>query len=191
MAYGELAMSSTLYTLHRHRDISTVSGTGAVATICEFSSGLVAMHWDSPTPSVAVYTDIRHIEALHGHSGASVLEVQEPARLVKAYEQLVPWLLSASEDNRPMQVKRHPDWPDRLLATFRDERVWRFWVGLLDGSTYAATHESVRGQIVTTWVNPDGNLWLTYTVDGTYEDLLAGQTYDEDPLATFDREDRG
>lgn len=182
---------TTLYTLHRHRDISTVSGTGAVATICEFSSGLVAMHWDSPTPSVAVYTDIRHIEALHGHSGASVLEVQEPARLVQAYAQVVFYLTRQMTPERlPLSVGPHPDWPDRLLVKLADERAWLFWIALLDGSAYAATHKSVHGQIVTTWVNPEGNLWLTYSVDGTFEDLLAGQTYDEDPLTRFHEEDR-
>jgi len=175
-------MTSTLYTLHRHRDVSGISGEGAVATICEFSSGLVAMHWDSPTPSVAVYTDIRRIEALHGHSGASVLEVQEPARLVKAYEQTVFWLLSARYHDRPMQVKPHPDWPDRLLLTFRDERVWRFWLGLMDGSSHAATHVTEGNETKHTWVTPDGNCWLEYTSDATY---------DNEPLATFEREDRG
>jgi hypothetical protein len=184
-------MTSTLYTLHRHRDVSGISGEGAVATICEFSSGLVAMHWDSPTPSVAVYTDIRHIEALHGHSGASVLEIQEPARLLKAYAQVCFYLTrQMTPDRLPRSVGPHPEWPDRLLVELHDERAFVFWVALLDGSTYAATHESVRGQIVTTWVNPEGDLWLRYAVDGTFEDLLSGQTYDEHPLTTFDREDR-
>lgn len=176
-------MTSTLYTLHRHRDISTVSGTGAVATICEFSSGLVAMHWDSPTPSVAVYTDIRHIEALHGHSGASVLEVQEPARLVKAYAQVVFYLTRQMTPERlPLSVGPHPDWPDRLLVRLGDERAWSFWTALLDGSTDAATHVAVGNETRHSWVHPEGNVWLEYTSDATY---------DNEPLATFEREDRG
>lgn len=168
---------TTLYKLHRHRDISTVSGTGAVATICEFSSGLVAMHWDSPTPSVAVYTDIRHIEALHGHKGASTLERYESDRLLAGYQRVTPYLLSGHRN--PDVIGPHRDHPDRLLLAFKEEATWRFWVGLLDGSTYAATYEQVDGQIVGTWVTPDGNVWCQWVRRGAYEDLLDGETYDE------------
>lgn len=181
---------TTLYKLHRHHDVSGISGEGAVATICEFSSGLVAMHWDSPTPSVAVYTDIRHIEALHGHKGASTLERYEGDRLLAAYARVMPWAIASVDPQRPAAALPHPLHPDRLLLTFKTEAAWRFWVALLEGSTYAATHEQVAGQLVTTWVTPDGNVWLQWSRRGTYEDLLDGETY-EDPLTTFDREDRG
>lgn len=181
---------TTLYALHRHHDISGVSGEGSVATICEFDSGLVAMHWDSATPSVAVYTDIRHIEALHGHSGASTLEVLEPHRLVKAYGQVVFWLTREMHPDRlPVTVGPHPDWPDRLLVKVRPSAL-SFWIALFDGSPSACTHEEVREELVTTWVAPDGNLWLQSRQPGTFEALLAGERYDEDPLETFDREDR-
>jgi hypothetical protein len=156
------------------------------------------MHWESDTPSIAVYTDIRHIEKLHGHKGASTLEVLEPHRLLKAYQRTTMWLLSARYHDRPIAVAPHPDYPDRLLLTFKEERSWRMWVALFDGNTYAATHEEVREQIVTTWVSQDGNLWLQFSTPGTLMDLLEGQTYDapvapsnEHPLETFDREDRG
>jgi hypothetical protein len=180
--------SSTLYTLHRHRDVSSVSGTGAVATICEFSSGLVAMHWDSPTPSIAVYTDIRHIEALHGHSGASVLETQDPNRLLAGYQQVTFWLSKQMTPERlPVSVAPHPDWPDRLLLTFADNTAWRFWIGLLDGSTDAATHTEDDAGWWHSWTSHDGNVWLAYRDD---TDTLAA-LLDEHPLETFDREDRG
>lgn len=176
-------MTATLYTLHRHHDVSTVSGTGPVATICEFSSGLVAMHWDSPTPSVAVYTDIRHIEALHGHKGASTLELDDNARLVRAYKRVMPYILTAHPHLQPVQAADHPDHPDRLRLAFRDENAWRWWVALLDGSSYAATHEEINGEMQHTWITPDGDLWLQYWTP------LADDN--EHPLTTFDREDRG
>lgn len=153
---------TTVYTLHRHRDVSNVSGVGPVATICEFSSGLVAMHWNSDTPSVAVYTDIRHIEALHGHEGASTLTLQDdPARLLAAYEQVTPLLLRTT-GVRPTTIGRHPDHPDRLRVTFSMFACWDRWVSALGGSVDAATHEEVNGEIQHRWVSPDGNLWLIY-----------------------------
>lgn len=163
-------MTATLYTLQRHSDVSGVSGEGPVATVCEFSSGLTAIHWDSATPSVAVHTDIRHIAKLHGHEGASVLEIYEPDRLLKAYARVIPWLLSARYADRPVTCAPHPDHPDRLLLGFKTEKAWRMWVALLDGSTYAATHEEVNGEIRTTWISRDGGLWLQYRTPGTHDD---------------------
>jgi hypothetical protein len=131
-----------------------------------------------------VWGDIRGVEAIHGHGGLTVVDYLEPHRLVKAYEQTVFWLLGAHEDNRPMKVGPHPDWPDRLLLTFRNEYVWRQWVALMDGSTHAASHVDGGGETVHTWITPDGNCWLTYTSP------IDEDPYDEHPLETFDREDR-
>lgn len=163
---------STVYTLHRHRDVSNVSGIGPVATICEFSSGLVAMHWNTDTPSVAVYTDIRHIEALHGHEGASTLTLQEdPTRLLAAYQRVVPWLLDKGAVAKPMLIAPHPDHPDRLRLVFPNEGNWSFWIDLLGGSFDAATHEEVNGEMQHSWISPDGNLWLQYfSVKNDYPD---------------------
>lgn len=181
-------MTATLYTLNRHRDVSGVSGEGDdIATICEFPSGLTAMHWNSDTPTIEVLTDLRHVTKLHAHGGASTLQILEP-RLVAAYQRVTHYLLSARYADRPITCAPHPDHPDRLRLTFKDKRVWAFWISLLDGSTHAATHEEANGEIVTTWISPDGNLWLQYFTPGTFTDLLEGETY---PLQTFDREDRG
>jgi hypothetical protein len=173
-------VTALLYSLLRHRDPSNVSGTGTVATIVEFDDGQAVLHWDSEKPSTTVYTDFRHIEELHGHEGASELVLHDSSRadrLLTAYQRVVPWVLSAHYHDRPVSCAPHPDHPDRLLLTFRDERVWAFWVALLDGSTYAASHVEVKGQIVTTWVSPDGNVWLQYATAGTFTDLLEGEKY--------------
>jgi hypothetical protein len=172
------------FVLHRHEDPSNVSGTGTVAYGCEFADGSVALHWPGQHPATTVWGDIRGVEAIHGHGGLTVVDYLEPHRLVKAWEQVGFWLLSAAEDNRPMQIKPHPDWPDRLLVTFRYESTWRFWTALMDGSTDAATHVEVAGETVHTFVTPDGNVWLTYTSP------IDEDPYDEHPLETFDREDR-
>lgn len=183
-------MTAVLYTLQRHHDVTGISGAGAVGTVIEFDNGDTVLHWDTDTPSTVVYRDVRHIEALHGHSGATTLELLEPHRLVKAYQQLCFWLTREMTPERlPLSVGPHPVWPDRLLVMLRPTSL-SFWVALLDGSTAACTHEEVRGELVTTWVSPDGGLWLQCAEDGTFEDLLAGERYDEDPLETFDREDR-
>lgn len=154
-------MTATLYRLDRREDISGVSGEGAeVATICEFASGLVAMHWNSPTPSVTVYTDRRHIEQLHGHSGASTLDIGE-TRLEAAYRKVMPLLLTGTT-NAPTAVGPHPDLPDRLRLTFKTRSAWRWWVALLDGSTYTASHVEVNGETRHRWIDPSGDIWIEY-----------------------------
>ena len=60
--------------------------------------------------------------------------------------------------------------------------MWAFWTALLDGSTHAATHVEVNGEMEHTFITPDGNVWLVYYTP------TATAT---DPLDTFDREDRG
>lgn len=166
-------MSATLYSLNRHHDPSGVSGTGDdKATICEFESGLIAMHWNSPTPSVAVFTDMRDVENLHGHQGASTVEILDKDRLLRAYDRTTKWLLSARYADRPITVAPHPDHGDRLRLTFKDERVWAFWISLFDGSTHTATHEEVAGEMEHRWVSPDGDLWLIFhtpTATSRYE----------------------
>ena len=172
-------MSALNYTLHRHRDVSGVSGEGPVATVCEFGSGLVAMHWDSETPSVTVYTDIRHVLKLHGHQGASELEPVEPERLLAAYSLVMPWMLSARYHDRPVTCAPHPDHPDRLRLTFKDERVWSFWIALLDGSTHAAVHEDIAGEAEHRWVSADGNLWLVYHTRHSTNPGLTWESHDD------------
>jgi len=59
--------------LRRHVDVSRVSGTGDVAEFCEFSDGSVAVRWLGEHPSTAVWNDIRDVEIIHGHNGATEL----------------------------------------------------------------------------------------------------------------------
>ena len=74
-------MSAT-FTLHRHSDPSGVSGTGIVAEGWESTDGkTVVIKWLSATPSVCIYSDVRHVRALHGHGGATeIVWDAEPER---------------------------------------------------------------------------------------------------------------
>lgn len=155
-------MSAVLSQLNRIHDVSGVSGEGDdVATVCEFSSGLVALHWNSPTPSVTVHTDVRHILQLHGHQGATLL-VPAETRLEAAYRLVMPFLLAGGHN--PVVCGPHPDHPDRLRMVFApgDETGWRRWIALLDGSTDAAVREDIGGETEHRWTSPFGDIWLVF-----------------------------
>lgn len=171
------------FVLRRHQDISNVSGTGDVAWGCEFPDGAVAVRWHGDHPSTAAWNDIRDVEIIHGHQGATEILFDDNARLVRAYKRVMFWMLSARYHDRPLTCDEHPDHPGRLRLVFKDERVWRWWLALLDGSSDTATHEEQNGELRHRWISPDGDLWCEYFSP------LADDN--EHPLTTFDREDRG
>lgn len=172
-------MSIATAVVRRHHDISGVSGTGDVAELAEFSDGAVAVRWPGDHPSTACWNDIRDVEFIHGHQGATEIVFTEEARLLAAYKQVTHFLLRARYFDRPITCAPHPDHPDRLRCTFRDERSWRFWIALLDGSSDAATHEEVDGETEHRWVSADDNVWLVYYTPTATE-----------PLEIYDKEDR-
>ncbi len=55
----------------RTADLSGVSGTGLVAEGCEMSNGRVFMQWLTPYQSVSLFDNIKALEAVHGHEGAT------------------------------------------------------------------------------------------------------------------------
>lgn len=146
--------------LLRHIDKSGVSGTGDVAELAEFSDGAVAVRWHGEHPSTAAWNDIRDVEIIHGHQGATEIVFDDNARLVRAYKRVVPLLLEGHR--HPFLVAPHPDHVDRLRLVFSNEIAWSFWVALLDGSTYAASHSEVNGEMRHCWITPDGSIWLEY-----------------------------
>lgn len=166
--------------LQRLEDPSGVSGTGPVAEIFEATDGAVAIRWRGDRPSWGLWSDIRDLEAIHGHEGKSVVQYLDPHRLVRAYQRVMVWMLSARYHDRPLTCAPHPDRPDRLRLVFQDERVWRFWLALLDGSSDAATHQEVNGEMRHRWIDAEGDIWCEYFTP------LA----DDNPLETFHREDR-
>ncbi len=57
------------FKLVRTQDETGISGTGVVAEGVEFSNGWCAMSWLTAMHSVAVYPNVRAVEAIHGHNG--------------------------------------------------------------------------------------------------------------------------
>lgn len=153
-------MTAATFVLNRHEDISGVSGIGVVCEGVEFSDGAVAVRWLGAHPSTTAWGDMRDMEAVHGHSGLTVVEYDDAPRLLRAYQRVVPYLLS---DLRiPTTIGPHPDHPDRLRLTFKARAIWRFWVALLEGSTDAATYHEINAEICHRWITPDGDLWLEH-----------------------------
>lgn len=172
-----------LYTLRRHHDVSGVSGTGDVATIVEFSSGMTVLHWESDTPSIQVHPDFRQIEHLHGHGGASTVELNDTARLLGAYQAVVPMMLNCDPQQMPLTVSPHPDHPDRLRLVFSSRTDWAVWVQGIAGfpnAVHAAVQEEKDGEVEHRWTTPSGDIWCVF-----YSPLT-----DENPLQRFHQEDR-
>jgi len=65
------------FNLKRNQDISGVSGTGIVAEGVQFTDGTCVMRWLTKTPSTALYTSIEDIVKIHGHDGATIIEMKD------------------------------------------------------------------------------------------------------------------
>lgn len=59
--------------LQRNEDVHHVSGTGIVAEGAEFTNGMIALSWLTPTPSLNTYPNIRCVEEIHGHEGRTLI----------------------------------------------------------------------------------------------------------------------
>lgn len=67
------------FRLNRHRDISTISGTGIVAEGIQFTDGKVAMRWMvGDHKSTVVHESITAVQAIHGHGGATEIQWLDP-----------------------------------------------------------------------------------------------------------------
>lgn len=177
----------TEFVLHRYEDVSGVSGEGDVAWGCEFPDGAVALRWPGEHPSTATWGDIRDAEAIHGHGGKTVVMYKDSDRLLVSYQHVMPFLLN--EQMRPITCGPHPDHVDRLRLTFKNEAHWAFWIALFDGSTFAATHVEVAGELRHRWISPEGDLFLEWWERPESTNSPAWG-YDDDPLEQFHREDR-
>ena len=80
-----------MFTLHRHTDVTGISGTGVVAEGVQFSDGTVAVRWlnlagaaadRGVRPTTALHDDIDSDEALHGHDGNTISVWQHPGNAV-------------------------------------------------------------------------------------------------------------
>lgn len=58
----------------RQEDETGISGVGVVAEGIEFSNGMCALCWLTAMHSVAVYPNVRQLEAIHGHNGRTFVK---------------------------------------------------------------------------------------------------------------------
>ncbi|MGI5136361.1 MULTISPECIES: hypothetical protein [unclassified Streptomyces] len=65
----------TRFYLLRSKDVTGVSGTGRVAGGDIFSDGTVAMRWNTGIRSTAFYSCLDDVLAIHGHDGATVVDL--------------------------------------------------------------------------------------------------------------------
>lgn len=62
------------FRLVRDQDISGVSGLGHVADGVLFEDGKVVTRWRAKIAQTCVWDSIEHVEAVHGHGGATRIE---------------------------------------------------------------------------------------------------------------------
>jgi hypothetical protein len=62
------------FLLIRTEDDSGISGTGVVAEGAELTSGKAVLSWLTPTTSVAIYSSVKDLEAIHGHNGKTRIQ---------------------------------------------------------------------------------------------------------------------
>lgn len=66
--------------LDRNEDVTGVSGEGTVAGGVIFPDGTVAMRWNTGTKSTVIYDSIEDVVAIHGHGGATLVNlIDRPA----------------------------------------------------------------------------------------------------------------
>lgn len=76
------------FNLVRTEDVSGLSGTGTVGEGCEFSDGTVVLRWrDAESeevrargvrPTTVLFESLDSVLALHGHNGATTIEMVDP-----------------------------------------------------------------------------------------------------------------
>jgi hypothetical protein len=67
------------FVLNRTEDKTGISGTGIVAEGVLFTRGKVAVTWLTQYTSIVIYDSMEHVEAIHGHGGATMIEYLDDA----------------------------------------------------------------------------------------------------------------
>ena len=62
------------FILHRHKDISQVSGTGRIAEGVQFHGGQCVLSWFGRYHTLEILPNLDTILAVHGHHGATTIE---------------------------------------------------------------------------------------------------------------------
>jgi hypothetical protein len=72
-----------LFRLHRYKDVTGKSGTGVVALGTEFPNGKCVMSWRTEKATITVSDSLSVLEDLHGHEGATKVEVLDLHPLIQ------------------------------------------------------------------------------------------------------------
>jgi hypothetical protein len=115
---------TTRFELHRHHDVSGISGTGVVAEGIVFSDGTAVLHWLGEWNSTVVHKSVEQVIAVHGHSGATELIFGQPNHLTLTEYPVEPcvaeaWLL----DNLTHELHRALDRADRAERELREAKA--------------------------------------------------------------------
>lgn len=73
MTSSDVSSLPRRFRLHRHYDVSGVSGTGTVAYGTLYPGGQVTVCWLGDHPSVSTWSSLSDMLAVHGHDGATVI----------------------------------------------------------------------------------------------------------------------
>ena len=65
------------FKLNRIEDETGISGTGVITLGYIYENGICVMKWLTDKSSVAVYACIEDVEAIHGHKGRTLVEIEE------------------------------------------------------------------------------------------------------------------
>lgn len=68
-SYDSLDKPPKRFYLNRKKDVSGVSGTGAVAFGILFNSGKCALSWNGEHNSIDLYDSLKDLQDVHGHNG--------------------------------------------------------------------------------------------------------------------------
>lgn len=66
-------MGVRTFHFERSKDISGISGVGAVAFGAMFYDGQIALHWEGPHSSINIYKSLEDMLFIHSHNGSTII----------------------------------------------------------------------------------------------------------------------
>jgi hypothetical protein len=90
------------FNLVRDKDVSGVSGVGAVAEGVIFSNGKVVIAWNGAVPSVTIYSSIEDVDKIHGHEGSTRIVYNNAVDLILENRKILKQLDESKEYRRKL-----------------------------------------------------------------------------------------
>lgn len=109
---NEIVVAAAPFLLRRHTDVSGVSGTGVVADGVIFPAagkGVAVVRWRGERGSTVVWDHLTHLTEIHGHGGATQIEMVPVAALVECLKSLLAYgeLFDVGADEIRREIVRH------------------------------------------------------------------------------------